>query len=161
MSQAWLTKLMEVPRTVPEKRNRNIFLSRLVLAMQTGELEKPFLKPPPVGPLPNAFQIFGPPQPEIEVGGSDCRRWVRWSWTDESRFRSPEAGRKSATSTRHTSPRTVARTWPPSPWGRAWARSRTWACPWPTCPSGRVAAPATPTTSSTRTSTPPRGPPSP
>ncbi|XP_049857976.1 uncharacterized protein LOC126344437 [Schistocerca gregaria] len=67
LGQEWLYKLTALQQTKADKRDRNVYLSQLALAMGDGELSGPFLKRPPEGNLPAPSDVFGPPQPRIEV----------------------------------------------------------------------------------------------
>ncbi|GLV36695.1 Serine Protease Immune Response Integrator [Carabus blaptoides fortunei] len=77
----WIQKLCdEIYTGRNDKRNRNIFLSNLVLCMEEENLTGPFLKNPPTGKLSNAAEMFGlggPVVPEtswmadVLAGGDD------------------------------------------------------------------------------------------
>lgn len=69
ISQLWIQKLCdEIYTGRNDKRNRNIFLSNLVLCMEEENLTGPFLKNPPTkGKLPNAAEIFGLKGPVVQV----------------------------------------------------------------------------------------------
>lgn len=54
-----MEKLAEEPvYGIKAKRNRNMFLARLLTAMQEQKLEKPFDAVPPRGKLANALRVF-------------------------------------------------------------------------------------------------------
>lgn len=52
---------------VDNKRNRNIYLSNLVLCMQEGQLTPPFQISPVEADISNARQVFGLESPKITV----------------------------------------------------------------------------------------------
>lgn len=59
LSMKWLKKLLqERVYGVAAKRNRNTFLSHLIMHMQEGELRGPFVRPPGDGPLSIANMVF-------------------------------------------------------------------------------------------------------
>ncbi|KAF2901326.1 hypothetical protein ILUMI_04860 [Ignelater luminosus] len=65
--RAWLQKLCGEPcDSVDKKRNRNIYLSNLVLCMQEGKLTKLFQQPPNEIDISNALQVFGHQPTEVE-----------------------------------------------------------------------------------------------
>ncbi|XP_075233600.1 uncharacterized protein LOC142331515 [Lycorma delicatula] len=56
----WLERLAGEPMYgVSAKRNRNMFLAKLLVAMMDNQVKGPFLSFPPTGPLPNAGEVFG------------------------------------------------------------------------------------------------------
>ncbi|XP_075233631.1 uncharacterized protein LOC142331532 [Lycorma delicatula] len=56
----WLERLAGEPMFgVEAKRNRNMFLAKLLVAMMDNQVKGPFLSFPPSGPLPNAARAFG------------------------------------------------------------------------------------------------------
>uniref|UniRef100_A0A0A9WG46 DUF4485 domain-containing protein n=1 Tax=Lygus hesperus TaxID=30085 RepID=A0A0A9WG46_LYGHE len=65
MASRWLSKLLtEHYPDLLSKKNRNIYLSNLLLQVADGALTGPLLKAPAQGPLPNAaaaFQLSAPP----------------------------------------------------------------------------------------------------
>lgn len=64
----WLSKLCgEKVEGISQKRNRNLYLSHLLMNMQEGKMGGPFLKPPGDGALPTATAVFGPPAPEESI----------------------------------------------------------------------------------------------
>lgn len=66
--QVWLQKLCgETIIGVENKRNRNIYLSNLVLCMQEGQLKPPFQGSPMDTDISNARQVFGLESPDITV----------------------------------------------------------------------------------------------
>lgn len=66
--QAWLEKLCgEAATGVENKRNRNIYLSNLVLCMQEGQLTPPFQIPPAEADISNAREVFGLESPKVTV----------------------------------------------------------------------------------------------
>lgn len=67
----WLERLAGEPMYgVEAKRNRNMFLAKLLTAMQDNKVKGPFGSFPPAGPLPNAAVAFGLTNPEDEAKGS-------------------------------------------------------------------------------------------
>lgn len=73
----WLTKLCgEKAKGISSKRNRNIYLSQLLMNMQEKKMAGPFLSPPGDKPLPPARNIFSSqdsdkifsPKMETELG---------------------------------------------------------------------------------------------
>lgn len=66
--KAWLQKLCGEPcEGVDKKRNRNIYLSNLVLCMQEGKLTEQFQQPPNEVDISNAMQVFGHLPTEVMV----------------------------------------------------------------------------------------------
>ncbi|KAF2885988.1 hypothetical protein ILUMI_20185, partial [Ignelater luminosus] len=64
--RVWLQKLCgETCDGVNKKRNRNIYLSNLVLCMQEGKLTEPFQQPPNEVDISNALQVFGHQPTEV------------------------------------------------------------------------------------------------
>ncbi|XP_048510478.1 uncharacterized protein LOC125500727 [Athalia rosae] len=64
----WLSKLCgEKVEGISQKRNRNWFLSHLLMYMQERKVAGPFLKPPADGALPKATAVFGPPPAEESI----------------------------------------------------------------------------------------------
>lgn len=64
--KAWLEKLCgESTIGVENKRNRNIYLSNLVLCMQEGQLSPPFQIPPAEADLSSAREVFGLEAPKV------------------------------------------------------------------------------------------------
>ncbi|XP_024936710.1 uncharacterized protein LOC112493786 [Cephus cinctus] len=56
----WLSKLCgEKVEGIYQKRNRNVFLTHLLMNMQEGKMAGPFFKPPGEGPLPASNTVFG------------------------------------------------------------------------------------------------------
>lgn len=70
--KAWLEKLCgEAIVGVENKRNRNIYLSNLVLCMQEGQLAPPFQISPAEADISNARQVFGLETPKVAVNLRD------------------------------------------------------------------------------------------
>ncbi|CAG9765463.1 unnamed protein product [Ceutorhynchus assimilis] len=60
MARNWIVKLCCEPcEGVDRKRCRNMYLANLLICMQNGKLEEPFLQPPAYVDISDATQIFG------------------------------------------------------------------------------------------------------
>lgn len=64
----WLSKLCgEKVEGISQKRNRNLYLSHLLMNMQEGRMAGPFSKPPMDGTLSTATAVFGPAPAEETI----------------------------------------------------------------------------------------------
>ncbi|RZF45019.1 hypothetical protein LSTR_LSTR001980 [Laodelphax striatellus] len=66
----WLERLAGEPMYgIEAKRNRNMYLAQLLVAMQDNKVKGPFAGPPPHGKLPNAGEVFGLAPKSEDDGG--------------------------------------------------------------------------------------------
>uniref|UniRef100_A0A6P7H494 Uncharacterized protein LOC114344173 n=1 Tax=Diabrotica virgifera virgifera TaxID=50390 RepID=A0A6P7H494_DIAVI len=82
----WLQKLIGEPcEGVQKKRCRNIYLSNLLVGMQNGLLEKPFMAPARDTDILNAHEVFGPIPDTVELPS-----WLNDTELDTTRIHTSE-----------------------------------------------------------------------
>ncbi|XP_050515734.1 uncharacterized protein LOC114345139 [Diabrotica virgifera virgifera] len=85
-AQVWLQKLIGEPcEGVQKKRCRNIYLSNLLVGMQNGLLEKPFMAPARDTDILNAHEVFGPIPDTVELPS-----WLNDTELDTTRIHTSE-----------------------------------------------------------------------